>query len=222
MVQGDSIFLFGSEKAQIHFVENNGMAFGLSLGGEYGKLALSLFRILAVGFLGYYLRVLIRNKAPFGLLFSFACILAGAVGNIIDSAFYGLIFSESTYHSGVAELFPEGGGYAGFLHGRVVDMLYFPVMKGHFPDWLPFWSGDSFTFFSPVFNLADSAITVGVLYILLFQRSFFNSHQDAPKPDLAPAGEAPPEALAGSESETVEESGTLAEKDIPDAEAKFE
>lgn len=182
LVHGDSIFLFGSEKAQIHFVENNGMAFGLALGGEYGKLALSLFRILAVSFLIYYLRILIKNKAPFGLLFSFACILAGAIGNIIDSAFYGLIFSESCYHCGVAELFPENGGYAGFLHGRVVDMLYFPVLKGTYPEWFPFWGGESFTFFSPVFNLADTAITVGVLYILLFQRSFFSAHQPAEPP----------------------------------------
>jgi len=179
LAHGDSIFLFGWERAQIHFVENNGMAFGLALGGEYGKLALSLFRILAVSFLIYYLRILIKNKAPFGLLFSFACILAGAIGNIIDSAFYGLIFSESCYHCGIAELFPEGGGYAGFLHGRVVDMLYFPVLRGNYPDWFPLWGGESFTFFSPVFNLADTAITVGVLYILLFQRSFFSTHHPA-------------------------------------------
>lgn len=183
LAHGESILLFGSENAQIHFVENNGMAFGLELVGEYGKLALSLFRILAVSFLIYYLRILIKNKAPFGLLFSFACILAGAVGNIIDSAFYGLIFSESCYHCGIATLFPEGGGYAGFLHGRVVDMLYFPVLKGTYPEWFPFWSGESFTFFSPVFNLADTAITVGVLYILLFQRSFFSSHHPAEKSD---------------------------------------
>lgn len=179
LAHGDSIFLFGQEWAQIHFVENNGMAFGLALGGEYGKLALSLFRILAVSFLVYYLRILMKNQAPFGLLFSFACILAGAIGNILDSAFYGLIFSESCYHCGIAELFPEAGGYAGFLHGRVVDMLYFPVLKGNYPDWLPFLGGDSFTFFSPVFNLADTAITVGVFYILIFQRSFFSTHPPA-------------------------------------------
>jgi len=205
---GDSIFLFGSEKMQIHFVENEGMAFGLSLGGEYGKLALSLFRILAVTFLVYYLRILIKNKAPFGLLFSFSCILAGAIGNIIDSAFYGLIFSEScNYHCGVAELFPEGGGYAGFLHGKVVDMLYFPVLKGNFPGWMPFWGGDSFTFFSPVFNLADTAITVGVLYILLFQRSFFSTHHEEQKETPAE-----PEAIA---AESNSDTGDQVEQQTP-------
>ncbi len=201
LAHGDSIFLFGWDRAQIHFVENPGMAFGLELGGEYGKLALSLFRILAVSFLIYYLRILIKNKAPFGLLFSFACILAGAIGNIIDSAFYGLIFSESCYHCGIAELFPEGGGYAGFLHGRVVDMLYFPVLKGNYPDWLPFLGGDSFTFFSPVFNLADTAITVGVAYILLFQRSFFSTHHSAEEKTVTSLEPAPVKAESNSDTE---------------------
>ncbi len=202
LAHGDSIFLFGWDRAQIHFVENPGMAFGLELGGEYGKLALSLFRILAVSFLIYYLRILIKNKAPFGLLFSFACILAGAIGNIIDSAFYGLIFSESCYHCGIAELFPEGGGYAGFLHGRVVDMLYFPVLRGNYPDWLPFFGGDSFTFFSPVFNLADTAITVGVLYILLFQRSFFSTHHSSAEEKTVTSLEpAPVKAESSSDAE---------------------
>jgi len=201
LAHGDSIFLFGWERAQIHFVENPGMAFGLELGGEYGKLALSLFRILAVSFLIYYLRVLIKNKAPFGLLFSFACILAGAIGNIIDSAFYGLIFSESCYHCGIAELFPEEGGYAGFLHGRVVDMLYFPVLRGNYPDWFPFLGGDSFTFFSPVFNLADTAITVGVLYILLFQRSFFSTHHPTEENTATPLEPAPVAAESNSDAE---------------------
>lgn len=187
MEYGDEIQLFGLNWALIHFVENNGMAFGLSLNGEYGKLALSLFRILAVGFLIYYIRILIKSKAPFGLLFSFACILAGAVGNILDSAFYGLIFSESPYHGGLAELFPVGGGYSSFLHGKVVDMFYFPIAQGHFPDWLPFWGGDSFLFFRPVFNVADTAITVGVLYILLFQRSFFSNHREEEPPVLTGA-----------------------------------
>ncbi|GJM33520.1 MAG: hypothetical protein DHS20C18_25210 [Saprospiraceae bacterium] len=174
MSYGEEIYLFGLDWARIHFVENNGMAFGLSLGGDYGKLVLSTFRIIAVGGLIYYIRYLIQHKASFGLLFSFSLILAGAIGNIIDSAFYGLIFSESPFHSGgLATLFPEGGGYATFLHGKVVDMLYFPMFEGVFPEWLPFWGGEGFLFFRPVFNIADMSITIGVMSILIFQRSFF-------------------------------------------------
>lgn len=174
---GHEISMFGLDWAKLHFVENNGMAFGLSLGGFYGKLALSLFRIAAVFALSYYINLLIKARAKIGLLASFALILAGAIGNIIDSAFYGLIFSES-YHGHVATMFPEGGGYAGFLHGKVVDMLYFPLFKGYFPDWFPLWGGNEFLFFRPVFNLADMSITLGVVSIILFHRSFFNSKDD--------------------------------------------
>ena len=180
MFYGEEFLLLGIENARIHFVENNGMAFGISLGGNYGKLALSLFRILAVGALAFYIRFLIKTEVSRGLLVSFALIFAGAVGNIIDSAFYGLIFSES-YH-GVATMFPEGGGYAGFLFGKVVDMLHFPLFSGFFPEWMPFWGGQRFTFFSPVFNIADSAITIGVIYILLFQRKFFKVSEETESP----------------------------------------
>ena len=175
MNYGDEIKIMGLDWALIHFVENNGMAFGISLGGEYGKLALSLFRIIAVGFLVYYLRLLVRSGVSAGLLVSFALILAGALGNILDSAFYGLIFSESPYHGGLAELFPEEGGYATFLHGKVVDMLYFPIIDTYLPEWVPYWGGSHFMFFKPVFNIADLSITLGVINILLFQRSFFSS-----------------------------------------------
>lgn len=178
MNYGDEIKILGLDWALIHFVENNGMAFGISLGGIYGKLALSLFRIIAVGFLIYYLRLLVRSNVSTGLLASFSLILAGALGNILDSAFYGLIFSDSPYHGGLAELFPEGGGYAGFLHGKVVDMLYFPIIDTYFPEWVPYWGGSHFMFFKPVFNIADLSITLGVINILLFQRSFFSTPDD--------------------------------------------
>ena len=164
--------------ARLHFVENNGMAFGIELGNQYGKLALSLFRIIAVAFLIYFIRKLISSKASMGLLISFALILAGAIGNILDSAFYGMMFSASEYHTReVAEMFPEAGGYASFLHGKVVDMFYFPIIEnGQFPSWFPFWGGEPFEFFKPVFNIADVSISTGVISILLFQRSFFSSN----------------------------------------------
>jgi len=165
----------------IHFTENNGMAFGLQFAGGYGKLALSLFRILAVGFLSWYIYHLAKKETKFGVLFSFSLILAGAMGNIIDSAFYGMVFSESTYFD-LARFLPAEGGYSTFLHGKVVDMFYFPILQGNYPQWVPFLGGQSFIFFRPVFNLADSAITTGVLILLIFQRPFFQSasvHQEA-------------------------------------------
>jgi signal peptidase II len=175
---GEEFQILGLDWARIHFVENPGMAFGIEFGGGYGKLALSLFRIIAVVFLIYYIRQLIKSAAPMGLLWSFALILAGAFGNIIDSAFYGLIFSESTYHGDPAVLFPPEGGYAGFLHGRVVDMFYFPIYEGTVPDWFPVWKGQQILFFRPVFNVADSAITIGVMSILIFQRRFFSNKKE--------------------------------------------
>ena len=156
----------------IKYIENNGMAFGVDLPGDYGKMILSIFRIVAVIGIIFYMRHLIREKAPDGLHISMAFILAGAMGNIIDSAFYGLIFNESTPYS-LAVLFPEKGGYATFLHGKVVDMFYFPVIQGTWPHWVPFKGGQSFEFFRPVFNMADTAISLGVFSILLFQKKFF-------------------------------------------------
>ena len=154
----------------LHFVENNGMAFGLSLPGELGKILLTSFRIVAVVGIGYYLRHLIRLKAHTGLILTLAMVMAGALGNIIDSVFYGLIFNSSSPME-TATLFPEGGGYASLLHGKVVDMFYFPVLKGNYPDW--FRGGSSFVFFRPVFNIADSSISVAVAIILFNQRRFF-------------------------------------------------
>lgn len=167
---GEEVRVF--EWWRIHFTENNGMAFGLEFGGVWGKLALSLFRIGAVIGIGYYLKSLIDKGAKGIVVVSFSLIMAGALGNIIDSAFYGLLFSES--YGQVATFLPEGGGYAGLLQGKVVDMLYFPLWKGYLPDWLPFWGGDYFVFFRPVFNIADSAISIGVALLILFQKQAFS------------------------------------------------
>lgn len=150
------------------FIENEGAAFGMALGGKYGKLALSLFRIVAIGALVWFVCKLRKDGAPRGVVVGFAMILAGAAGNMVDSAFYGMIFSESTFTS-VAQLLPEGGGYAPFLYGKVVDMLYFPLF--YFPDWIPLVGGE--LFFSPVFNFADSYITIAVIYLLFFQWKYF-------------------------------------------------
>ncbi len=152
----------------IHFTENNGMAFGIELGGYYGKLALSLFRLVFVGVIASFLAKLVRKKADKILIVSISLVLAGAIGNIIDGTFYGLLFSES-YHQ-LATFMPEDGGYAPLFFGRVVDMFYFPLFKGYLPEWLPFWGGDYFVFFRPVFNIADAGISIGVGIMILFQK----------------------------------------------------
>ncbi len=180
--------MLGLSWAKIHFVENEGMAFGLSFGGLTGKYILSIFRIIMVVFLFYILRNLIIHKETYGLIISFSMIIAGALGNIIDSMFYGLIFSESYFHGGLATMFPPEGGYGSFLTGKVVDMLYFPMIDTVLPEWVPLWGGERFEFFRPVFNIADSAITVGVTSILFFHRRFFNSEtvkEELPKTDEA-------------------------------------
>jgi len=156
--------------ALIHFVENNGMAFGLSIPGSLGKTILSLFRIGAVVAIGFYLHHLIKQKAHTGLIITLSMIMAGALGNIIDSVFYGLVFSSSSPVE-AATLFPNGGGYAPLLQGKVVDMFYFPIIKGNYPEWIR--EGSGFIFFRPVFNIADASITVAVGTILFNQKRFF-------------------------------------------------
>jgi signal peptidase II len=157
----------------IHFVENNGMAFGFEFAGEYGKMFLSIFRIIAVTAIAWYLLKLVKKtEVPMGFVVCVSLILAGAIGNIIDSAFYGMIFSDS--YGQVATLFPEEGGYSSFLHGKVVDMFYFPLISGHYPQWLPFIGGEEFLFFRPVFNIADSSITIGIFSIILFYWKLFS------------------------------------------------
>lgn len=154
----------------IHFTENEGMAFGFKFAGDYGKLALSIFRVIAITGIGYYLCLLIKREENKFFIISIAMIFAGAVGNMIDSAFYGLIYSSSTYYS-IASFMPEGGGYAPILYGKVVDMLYFPIIEGNYPEWIPFFGGQNFLFFRPVFNIADSSITIGVFVLLISQRN---------------------------------------------------
>lgn len=172
MYLGESIPVF-NDWFFLHFTENEGMAFGMKLGGSTGKLILSIFRIIAVIAMSIWLYTITKKpKYSKGLVICLSLIIAGALGNILDSAFYGLIFNASHYHQ-VATMFPPDGGYAGFLHGRVVDMLYFPLIESHYPSWVPMVGGESFIFFRPVFNLADSSITVGVALLILFQKKFF-------------------------------------------------
>jgi signal peptidase II len=159
---------------RLHFVENEGMAWGLKFGGGLGKILLTLFRLIAVILGTFYLYSIIQKKYHTGFIICAALIYAGAFGNLIDSLFYGLIFSSSNPFT-VATLFPPGGGYATFFHGQVVDMLYFPIIHTQYPSWFPIksWRGDEFEFFSPVFNLADASISIGVIALLIWQKKFF-------------------------------------------------
>ena len=176
---------------QLYFVENPGMAYGWKFGGNWGKMALTIFRMLAVIFGTWYLGKIIREKQHTGFIFCASLVYAGALGNLIDSSFYGLIFDKGMTvdpairdyvgYNGLAKF--SSKGYATFLHGNVVDMLYFPVIKGHYPGWMPVFGGDDFEFFRPIFNIAGASITTGVLSILVFQKRFFkqrNSQETHP------------------------------------------
>jgi signal peptidase II len=163
---------------RLYFIENEGMAYGWKFGGEWGKMLLTLFRLAAVIFGVFYIKKIIEKKYHPGFIICVALIFSGALGNLIDSMFYGLIFdSSSTDILNVAKIFPPHG-YAGFLHGNVVDMLYFPIIRNAtFPSWIPVWGGQDFEFFRPIFNLADASISTGIIAILLFQNRFFKTDQ---------------------------------------------
>lgn len=171
MAIGDSIFVFGQEWFQICFTENSGFAFGMQFGGDAGKVILTLFRLVLIGFIIYFLkkRLLRDREVSTGVLVGVSLVLVGAIGNVIDCLFYGRLFSESTWFD-VAAFLPEDGGYAPLLMGKVVDMFYFPIIDTTLPEWVPFKGGERFIFFRAIFNFADACISVGAVYLLLFQR----------------------------------------------------
>lgn len=154
----------------IYFTENSGMAFGMEI---FAKLFLTLFRIVAVTVIGWFLYKFVKQGMKTGFIVCVSLVLTGALGNIIDSVFYGVLFDEST-HSHIATFLPEGGGYAPWLYGKVVDMFYFPLIETNWPAWMPFVGGEHFIFFSPIFNFADAAISCGVIALLLFYSKDFN------------------------------------------------
>lgn len=175
----ESIQVFGLDWFQIFFVENEGAAWGAQLPGEYGKLTLSLFRLIIAPLIGYWLFKSVKENAPKLLVIAVSLIFAGAVGNIIDSLFYGVIFNESTT-SQIASFMPEKGGYAAPLYGNVVDMLYFPFIKNAtWPEWMPWIGGKTFTFFNAIFNIADMAISTGVGILLVFNKKVFPKLEEA-------------------------------------------
>jgi len=170
MYAGEEISVIGSW-FRIHFLENEGMAYGMAYGGSFGKILLTVFRLIALAAIGYYVSRLVKRKAPVFFIICMSMIFAGALGNILDSVFYGLLFEASDpFHPNIAHFLPAAGGYAPLLKGKVVDMLYFPILQGHYPHWLPVIGGNYYSFFNPVFNIADAAISSGVFSILIFYR----------------------------------------------------
>jgi signal peptidase II len=174
MTIGESISVLG-DWFQILFIENPGMAFGMEFGGSIGKYFLTILRIVLVIVMIIYLRKLLKkgSEVPMGVCVGIMMVMVGALGNILDCMFYGILFGESTMMQ-VAQFLPEGGGYAPFFLGKVVDMLFFPLIDTTWPEWVPFVGGDSLIFFRPIFNFADSCITVGALYLMIFQWKFFS------------------------------------------------
>lgn len=161
---GEDIPLIG-EWCRLHFIENEGFAFGMSFGGAAGKIGLTLFRIVATGVIAWFIWRQLKQNGRTSLIACLVLIFAGAIGNLIDSCFYGLLFNESFYN--VATLFPPEGGYAPLLQGKVVDMFYFPLFDFYWPEWVPMIGGDHFEFFSAIFNVADAAITIGVIWLIV-------------------------------------------------------
>ena len=184
MSLGESFNVMGWEWFQIYFTENIGMAFGIEFGDGWGKLALSLFRIVTVSVIAYIIHGLIKQKVSYIILASGSLIFAGALGNIIDSAIYGVLFSESTGIR-VASFMPPEGGYAPMLHGKVVDMFYFPLIDTTLPDWVPLWGGQQFRFFQAIFNVADAAICIGVGIIIIFYKQFAALGQEDSKAEIS-------------------------------------
>lgn len=187
---GEVIRVFGMDWFRLHFIENPGMAWGWKFGNETGKIVLTLFRLAAVIFGTWYLGQIVKKKYSKGFIVCASLIYAGALGNLIDSMFYGMFFDKGLHYeptindyisySGIAQFSSQG--YSTFLHGSVVDMLYFPMFSGNFPSWLPWVGGESFEFFSPIFNIADASISIGVITLLLFQKRFFKKHSENKHP----------------------------------------
>jgi len=184
---GEVVRIFGMDWFRLHFIENPGMAWGWKFGNETGKMVLTLFRLGAVIFGTWYLARIVKHNYKKGFIICAALIYAGALGNLFDSMFYGMLFDKGLHYdaavndyvsySGIAQF--SANGYSSFLHGSVVDMLYFPLIKSHYPSWFPFVGGDEFEFFSPIFNIADASISIGVITLLLFQKNLFKKHTEA-------------------------------------------
>lgn len=190
---GEVMRVFGLSWFRLHFIENPGMAWGWKFGNETGKVLLTLFRLAAVIFGTWYLGRIVKQQYKRGFIVCAALIYAGALGNLIDSMFYGMLFDKGlTYDPAISDYLQYSGvahfssdGYSSFLHGSVVDMFYFPMFKGHFPSWMPFVGGDDFEFFSAIFNIADASISIGVITLLIFQKRFFRKMQtDTPHPTV--------------------------------------